>query len=141
MPLCAEPTDTLPYSLTTDAAKPEAERPVFVFQHLTERESRKVRRLINSAYEIRSTDEDKAAALLGEAIAVGLVDVRRVKFRGQPVTVKQEPQDYLKTGELWELAWATLTAPMPTTEEKKSSESELPCGTESSAPTVVAPSA
>jgi hypothetical protein len=121
VPLCADPDETIPFSLKTDEAKPADARPVFHLRFLTEREARKVRRLIKQANA--ETDDDQADALLSEAIAVGLDGLTDVKLRGKDVKHGDPPSSYLTTAELWELVYAVLNKPALTEDERGKSAS------------------
>lgn len=107
-----------------------------MLRFLTERESRKVRRFIQTARD--EADDEKAAATLTDAIRVGLVDVQRVTCMGKPVTLADDPQDYLSTAELWELAYAVIYEPVLSELDKKKLGSASELGANPTVPTAPA---
>jgi hypothetical protein len=139
MPLSADPADLIPFSLPTDESKPEPDRPTFMLRFLTEKEHRKVRRLVEQAGN--EPDDDKAAATLAEAIRVGLTELRNVKFRGDVVAVGVDPQEYLTTRELWSLVYAVLNKPQITEDERGKSASSAASDKASTAPSAAGASA
>lgn len=122
MPINANPGSKLNISLKLDMGLPESERPFFVSQFLTARESRKIERDLGAlSLEI---DEDKAIAGVEAVILSVVTGWDRMKLRGEPVEWGTPLHDFLSYGEIWELARELTNAPLVTENDKKKSLSQ-----------------
>jgi len=110
MPVCADPNDTAPLSLKSDANIAAESRPTFQVKFLTDSELRQLRRLLKAASEEK--DEDKAVAKVEEALRVGIVGAANLAFRGKPLDFDAIKNfgDYFTSREMWELAYGQIEA-------------------------------
>jgi hypothetical protein len=98
MPIALDPDTTFPVALASDADKPEAERPVFLFRALTCRQLRKVQDLREKARQAK--DNGECERLVDEALAVGLTGWRNM---GDVAFSLEAIDDLLTWPEKWEL--------------------------------------
>lgn len=102
MPLALSPKMTVDVCLETDKAKPETERPVFVFRFLTCRQVLELADLIEAAEKAEGRHVVNDA--LTKALAVGLVDWRGIE---KPFSLN-EIDGVLTPSEKWELAYKSI---------------------------------
>jgi len=125
MPVCADPSDTIPLSLKADENKPEDVRPVFIVRFLTDAELRQLRRLLKQATEEK--DEDKAVDLVEQALRIGIVDAKNLAFRGKslPFTELDKYHKFFSSREVWELAYGQIEAITVGEQDRFTSGSQL----------------
>lgn len=110
MPIAFDPNETVTFSLESDAALPEHERPRFTTRFLTAREHARCARLRAEYY--RDNDELAALEKLVEAAGLGLVSWDNLRGAdGLPATCgKTDLGDVLTPLELDELYFAKCKA-------------------------------
>lgn len=131
--IAMDPELTFPVTLAGAAGKPEAERPVFVCHHPTQRETARMSRLAKEADEEK--EPEKSGELLAQAIGVVLVGWRNVRDRKRAEVAFDAGRlpDLLTGRELWELYFAIATAAALSEEDLKKSGSPSPSATAGSA--------
>lgn len=87
MPLALDSNETAAVALRSDADKPEAERPVFLFRHLT----RKQRRQVDAwMAEVDAAETDEAVeSLLDKVILLGLSSWRNMGVAYDPAKLDE----------------------------------------------------
>jgi len=135
MPLAADPSQTLPVQLKSDAALPEAYRATFYYRALTVSQHRRRASLLESAQA--SEDLDEIRRLLNQAVTLGLAGWKNlvnpetglhIPFPGIAVSlsqgqsaVEQAFDDALTPDEKWDLAYETGAAVRLAVADKKKS--------------------
>jgi len=128
MPIALDTSETVDVWLNSDAHKPEAERPVFVFHHLSYKQFRQVETLREEADKVADADDHEARELRVQAVKLGLVGWRNMGF-GYDAT---DDLSFLTRWEIFELAWGYPKKLEMTEIEKKAPSSRLPSNSESS---------
>ena len=104
MPIATNPKARFEIVLTSDKDRPAAERPVWVYRHLTMAEEAE---LMGLWAEINTADASAATAATFSAVRFGLIECRNlVDLEGQPVKGKPESaalENILSTNEAMEL--------------------------------------
>lgn len=77
MPLGLDPNATVDFWLRSDADKPEAERPTFVFHYLTKRQVRRYDEL-HTVTQAKGSDDADVDKAVNEMLAIGLVGWRNM---------------------------------------------------------------
>lgn len=134
MPIALDPNETAPVALRSDTDKPEAERPVFLFRHLTRKHRRQVDAWTAELYAAES--DEVVEGLLDKVILHGLAGWRNMGTDYDPAKL----DDILTGAEKMELA---LVYPREVTRvelsKKKASGSPPSPATAGSAPTAAPP--
>ena len=123
MPLATNPNAKFELSLTSDADRPEAERPVFIYHYLTGLQQMGLADLLDRLEQSSSGSE--AIKRIFEAAATGLVDWKNIRDRdGNPIPFDpQRLPEVMSMQEAMELAQQLYAGQYPTLEDKKKSES------------------
>lgn len=118
-----DPNQTVTVTLDSDADRPPAERPGFVFRHATCRQALRRRELLDKAGDTLASDAE-AVRLLSEALALTFVRAERIPDGGDACDLAS----LVTPMELWELAYKCQSAASLAEIELKKSVSQSRSG-------------
>lgn len=140
MPFVLDPDETIDLMLKSDQAKPPERQMTFSFKHLSARNYRQLKRLLDQAFaaaDAEKDDEEDAATEEALKLGIGRID----SGEKIPAVTTDQVIDSLTVDERWELLIEWRKRLTLGDAEKKASPSPLPSLTESSVPVAATVSA